>query len=92
MTLGNVITYGTKTSPGDPNVHFKNTPEGHTVGQEEYRHTIQGQILGPLYFPAHIIGGTSSILCAPHPELRHPVDAWHRNNFMETGPMQDRTF
>jgi hypothetical protein len=92
ITLGNVIIYGPRTSPGDRNVHFQNTPSGHTVGQEEYRHTIQGQILGPFYIPAHIIGGVSSIFRAPNAGLRHPVDSWHSNNFMETGPMQDRVF
>lgn len=92
ITLGNVIVYGPRTSPSDHNVHFQNTPSGHTVGQEEYRHTIQGQILGPLYLPAHIIGGVSSMFRSPNAGLLHPVDSWHSNNFMETGPMQDRVF
>ncbi len=92
ITLGNVIVYGPRTSPNDRNVHFQNTPLGHTVGQEEYRHTMQGQILGPLYLPIHIIGGVSSMFRSPNAGLLHPVDPWHSNNFMETGPMQDRIF
>jgi hypothetical protein len=92
ITLGNVIVYGPRTSPGDRNVNFQNTPSRHTVGQEEYRHTVQGQILGPLYLPAHIIGGVSSMFRSPNAGLLHPVDSWHSNNFMETGPMQDRVF
>jgi len=92
MTLGNVIIYGPRSSPTDRNVLFQNSPSGHTVGREEYRHTLQGQILGPLYFPAHIIGGISSMMRSPNPGLKRPVDNWHQNNFMETGPMQDRTF
>ncbi|MCG8314517.1 MAG: FG-GAP-like repeat-containing protein [Pseudomonadales bacterium] len=92
ITLGNVIIYGPSTSPNASNVHFQNTPLNHTVGREEFRHTQQGQILGPLYLPAHALGGISSLFRAPHSGLRHGVDAWHSNNFMETGPMQDRIF
>lgn len=92
MTLGNVIVYGVDSYPSEPNIYFKNTPVGHTVGREEYRHTLQGQILGPLYFPVHIIGGVSSLIRSPNSELLYSVDRWHSNNFMETGPMQDRTF
>jgi hypothetical protein len=92
MTLGNVVVYGRRRGPETPNVPFCDTPPGHTVGREEFRHTQQGQILGPLYFPAHLVGGISSMLRAPHKGLTCRVDAWHRNNFMETGPMRDRIF
>jgi len=92
MTMGNVIVYGPETRPNKSNIFFQGTPIGHTVGQEEFRHTQQGQILGPLYFPAHIVGGVSSLLRSPRSDLHHPVDPWHSNNFMETGPMQDRIF
>jgi len=92
MALGNVIIYGPSRSPATPNIPFKDSPAEHTVGREEFRHTQQGQILGPFYLPAHFIGGVVSICRSPHPSLRCRVDAWHRNNFMESGPMRDRVF
>lgn len=92
MALGNVIIYGPSRSPGTSNVPFLDSPPGHTVGREEFRHTQQGQILGPLYLPAHFIGGVVSLCRSPHPGLKCKVDAWHRNNFMESGPMRDRVF
>lgn len=94
ITMGNTISYAVGVSPGDDNTHFVTSPAGHTVGREEYYHTLQGEILGPLYFPAHIIGGVSSYFRSPHPKLKDPkgMDWWHKNNFMETGPMQGRTF
>lgn len=92
MTLGNVIIYGRARCPERHNCAFCDSPATHTVGREEFRHTQQGEILGPLYLPAHLIAGTISLLRTPHPDLLHPVDAWHRNNFMEYGPMRDRIF
>ena len=92
MAVGNVIIYGPSRSPLTPNVPFRDSPADHTVGREEFRHTQQGQILGPLYLPAHFIGGVVSLCRSPHPGLKCKVDAWHRNNFMESGPMRDRTF
>lgn len=92
MTLGNVIIYGSSSGPGNSNRHFQNTPAGYKVGNEEMYHTQQSEILGLFYFPAHIIGGLSSLFRSPHPGLRYNVDPWHRNNFMETGPMQGRVF
>ncbi|HUG73568.1 MAG TPA: hypothetical protein VMK82_09110 [Steroidobacteraceae bacterium] len=92
MALGNVIIYGPSRSPEMANVPFCNSPPGHTVGREEFRHTQQGQILGPLYLPVHLTAGIISLFRLPHPQLRCRMDAWHRNNFMETGPMQDRVF
>lgn len=91
MTLGNVIVYGTNTYPGAPNIPLPSSPIGWTVGGEEYKHTIQGQILGPLYFPAHLLGGGTSLLRTPLPGYMGG-DAWHQNNFMETGPMSGRVF
>lgn len=92
MTLGNVIIYGPRRTPETANVCFRDTPACHTVGREEYRHTQQGQILGPFYLPVHLVAGVASVLRSPHAELARKVDAWHRNNFMETGPMRDRVF
>ncbi len=92
MTFGNAVIYGQNVSPDSSNVHFLKTPTDFTVYGEEFRHTLQSQILGPAYFPSHIIGGMTSIFREPHPDLLHPVDKWHQNNFMETGPMQDTVF
>ena len=92
MTLGNVIIYGPARTPDMNNCAFCDSPPAHTVGREEYRHTLQGQVLGPFYLPLHLIGGVLSLLRKPHAGLVRPVDSWHRNNFMETGPMRDRTF
>jgi hypothetical protein len=93
ITIGNVQVYGPASSPGASNVHFANTPARFTVGAEEGLHTVQGMITGPLYLPLHAAaGGASSIFRSPHPGLLHPVDGWHQNNFMETGPMQGRVF
>ena len=92
MTLGNVVIYGPARTPAHPNTPFVDSPRTHTVGREEFRHTQQGQLLGPLYLPLHIIAGILSLCRSPHPRLRRRVDGWHRNNFMETGPMCDRVF
>ncbi|MFO7326214.1 MAG: hypothetical protein DIU62_010910 [Pseudomonadota bacterium] len=92
MTLGNVIIYGPTCPPGRRNCPFRDSPVEHTVGREEYRHTLQGQVLGPLYLPLHLLAGLISLLRSPYEGLREPVDAWHRHNFLEYGPMRDRTF
>lgn len=92
MAVGNVIIYGRDRSPETPNTPFEDTPAGHTVGREEFRHTQQGQVLGPFYLPAHLLAGIISLLRSPHPQLKCRTDLWHRNNFMERGPMRDRIF
>jgi len=92
MTLGNVIIYGRSCPPEMRNCAFCDSPPEHTVGREEFRHTQQGQILGPLYIPMHLVAGLISLVRNPHRGLAQPVDAWHRNNFLETGPMRDRIF
>lgn len=92
ITLGNTISYGSDTLPENRNVPFVGTPNNHTVGKEELNHTIQGQILGLGYLPAHLVGGIISVFSSPHPDLYYNVDPWHQNNFMETGPMQNEVF
>ena len=70
ITLGNTISYA------------DNYPSW-LAGDHERAHTIQGEILGPLYLPANIAGGTISEVTS---------DSWHGNNFMEEGPMsRERT-
>lgn len=92
MALGNVIIYGPARSPQMANLCFRDSPPGHTVGREEFRHTQQGEILGPFYLPVHLLAGIISLLSPPHPDLARRVDAWHRRNFMEHGPMRDHIF
>lgn len=92
MTVGNAIIYGPSCRPGQPNCPFVDSPTGHTVGREEFRHTQQGQVLGPLYLPLHLVAGLLSLLRSPYKGLVHPVDPWHRHNFLEHGPMRDRIF
>lgn len=92
MALGNVIIYGPARCADMPNCCFHDSPAHHTVGREEFRHTQQGEILGPFYLPMHLLAGLLSLLRSPHPGLVRKVDPWHRNNFMERGPMRDRIF
>jgi RHS repeat-associated protein len=65
LTLGNAILYG---SGGEANA-------GH-----EQAHTFQGEVLGPGYLPANIIGGLISVGRSGN---------WHSGNFMEAGPMSN---
>lgn len=84
ITLGNTISYGTERNPTDTDVK----PIGgilyeteHKVGDHEEQHTFQGEILGPLYLPANLIGGTLGLIFDQD---------WHGpSNFMEAGPMGD---
>jgi hypothetical protein len=88
MSLGDVNVFGVNSPPdGDNNVGI-----GITTGQEEAIHSRQARVLGPLYFPAHIAAGIRSVL-TPIDRARFSwPDAWHRNNFLETGPMQGKVF
>ena len=71
ITIGNTISY----PPGfGPNFQL---PNGTTVAQHELQHTYQGEILGPLYLPAHIIAGGFSLIT---------TGTWHNNNVLERGP------
>jgi len=74
LTLGNVIHYPLGIGPA--------TPQGNRVplGEHEEQHTYQGQILGPLYLPANLVGGLWSLITQGN---------WHDGNFMEIGPMAD---
>ena len=80
ITFGNTISYMGNQSPNTFGPNYFLTSEGHTVGQHEGSHTIQGEILGPLYLPTHLIGGLISEITS---------GSWHGNNFMENGPMSN---
>ncbi len=49
VTIGNVITYGTLTSP-------------ELVGDHERQHTYQGQVMGPLYLIGHLFEGFQALI------------------------------
>lgn len=88
MSLGDVNLFGAGHVPDDDN----GMGLGVCVGREEYLHTLQARMLGPLYLPAHLLGGLVSLL-TPAAMARFPgTDRWHRNNFMEAGPMRGHVF
>ena len=71
ITMGNVIIYGPSVNPDEP------CPEG-TYGEHERQHTEQGELLGPLYFPAHLVSGLMGLILNGD---------WHGPaNFLEIGP------
>jgi DNA replication protein DnaC len=57
-------------------------------GTRKLQHTLQGQVLGPLYLPANIIGGVTATLGTPFTGPGPGGSPWHGPlNFMERGPM-----
>ncbi len=78
-TFGNVTVYrgGEYYSPESI------TDDGNKLGYEEMQHTIQGQVLGPLYYPAHILFGVAGMLVTG----QFNNWGWHSStNILETGP------
>lgn len=61
MTFGNVIVYGTGKAFQPTSDRYYGT-HIHSLGYEEMQHSYQAQVLGPLYFPAHIVSGASGLL------------------------------
>ncbi|QUJ68607.1 hypothetical protein KDD30_05705 [Photobacterium sp. GJ3] len=79
MTLGNVIVYGNSTEMQPTSLRYNGA---HTLGFEEMQHTYQAQILGPFYFPAHIVSGLSGLINNGN---------WHGGSaFLERGPHRRR--
>jgi RHS repeat-associated protein len=70
ITLGNTISYGSGVGPE------KQLGRGilTTFGTHELQHTYQGQFLGPLYLPIHMIAIGVSVFTSGNT---------HHNNFME---------
>jgi hypothetical protein len=65
ITLGNTISYDSATSPAE-------------VGNHELQHTYQGQALGPLYLPMHLMEGLQGLI---------QNGSWHGPaNDLESGP------
>lgn len=57
MTPGNTITYGEDYPPGKL---MRKT--GNKLGAEETQHTLQAEMLGPMYLPMHIYYGAKAKL------------------------------
>jgi len=72
LTFGNVESFS--GNPGDY-IPYTTTQ----VEQHEDQHTIQGQVMGPLYLPSYIIGGIGSLIFGGG----DPVGP---GNWMEAGP------
>ncbi|MDO6708966.1 hypothetical protein [Photobacterium sp. 1_MG-2023] len=75
MTLGNVIVHGNSPAMQPTSYRYGGA---HTLGFEEMQHTYQAQMLGPFYFPAHIVLGLSGLINNGN---------WHGDSaFLEQGP------
>ena len=75
VTLGNTVSYGADFGPqtlvlGDV-----------AVGAHEFQHTLQGQLLGPLYLPSNVLGGVAAVVRNGY---------WHGSfNWNEVGPQSN---
>ena len=74
FALGNVIFYNGECdySPSQ-------------IGPEEEQHTLQAEILGPLYLPAHVTWGTASMIINGD----FSNEGWHQSNPLEYGPHEN---
>ncbi|MCB0324697.1 MAG: hypothetical protein KDD69_14040 [Bdellovibrionales bacterium] len=74
VTLGNTISYNRDMGP-------EVEQQGVPIGLHERQHTLQGELLGPLYLPSNILGGLIALLCEGR---------WHGSrNWNESGPQQN---
>jgi hypothetical protein len=81
ITFGRVGVFSSGSPPTDRG------PSGATIGVEEFQHTRQGNVLGPLYLPAHLAFGTASVIQQAAGGNFNLVRAWHGPvNILETGP------
>lgn len=73
ITIGHVVLYDSQASPWSPG-----NAAGATIGAEEMQHTLQNEVLGPFYVPAHLAFGIVSGLWSHE---------WHGPlNLLERGP------
>ncbi|QHI38698.1 Mono(ADP-ribosyl)transferase SpvB [Kordia antarctica] len=76
LTFGNTIVYGKYLGPGAE----------YDESEHEEQHTYQGEVLGPFYFPLHILFGIASIFQGIIGKGDGP-DFWHNSaNLLEKGP------
>jgi hypothetical protein len=60
---------------------------GERLGIEEFQHTRQGNVLGPLYLPAHLAFGATAASIGTARGERSFIEAWHGPaNLLEVGP------
>lgn len=72
VTLGNTVSYGGDFGP--ETLVLGDVP----VGVHEFQHTLQGQLLGPLYLPSNVLGGVAAVIRNGY---------WHGSfNWNEVGP------
>jgi hypothetical protein len=77
VTLGNATIYS-RHPESQPGYRQKN---GVTVQEHERQHTLQGQMLGPMYIPSNIAGGLYAL---------SKGQDWHGEaNWNEVGPQQN---
>lgn len=80
VTLGNTTTYD--DDPSDPRGEWAKYNRDHAapIWEHERQHTIQGELLGPLYLPSNMVGGAWA--------LARDGD-WHGpSNWNERGPQE----
>lgn len=75
IALGHVVVYGTSARWQPDRLCSRS---GQCLAHEEMQHTLQAEVLGPLYLPAHALLGIAAWL----------IDGrWHGpTNILETGP------
>jgi hypothetical protein len=75
IALGHVVVYGTSPRWQPDRLCGRS---GQCLAHEEMQHTLQAEVLGPLYLPAHALLGIAAWL----------IDGrWHGpTNILETGP------
>ncbi len=75
VTLGNTVSYGSDFGP--QTLVIGDVP----VGVHELQHTLQGQLLGPLYLPSNVLGGVAAVIRNGY---------WHGSfNWNEVGPQSN---
>lgn len=77
ITFGNVESFASDPLGGDPTT--QSVYPGVPASEHEDQHTIQGQVLGPLYVPSYIVGGIASLMSGRG-------DPFGPGNWMEMGP------
>jgi len=89
VTLGNVVVYAGNCYHSNGACVYHPQAVRHSdqvLGLEEMQHTLQGQVLGPLYFPAHCVFGVLALLCTWRSKASL-IARWHSPiNILETGP------
>ena len=85
ITLGNTISYPGLASDESPTSVDSVSV---SMGAHELPHTLQGELLGPAYLPANLLGGTLGVVGSPWTGAGPGGSLWHGGwNFMESGPL-----